>query len=265
MYDFNAQRDMFIAANKLLAFVGIKNYSLGGGTALSAFYWQHRYSTDIDLFIFEKQSYMKNIRDALSSQEMIENLQSIGYQGNFKYPGNYLEIEIDDDKKIQFFERKHHRENAFLQDSIWGIKSNIECIDEIIYKKIYFRGEKCNTRDLFDIAVAVNKNPILFKTMVQIKTSFIDNLVLLQEALVHLLQDAYAINEYKNGISYISPAPEYKNIAYSAPEYLSDFLSGFLILANKNLLEDSLLHALENQVFSNIVETNLDKIIKIKR
>lgn len=265
MYNFTAQKDMFVVANGILDSLGISKYALGGGTALSAFYWKHRYSTDIDIFIFEKQSYIQNIREALSNPVVIDSLQSIGYQGNFKYPGNYLEIEIDDDKKIQFFERAHHRENAFIQDSIWGIKSNIECIDEIIYKKIYFRGEKCNTRDLFDIAIAINKNPSLFKSIIQAKEGFKNNLVSFLTALSRLVQDENSLNEYKNEISYISPAPQYKEIASTAPQYLADYLSGFLTLVEKDILDDSLLSALENQVYCNVVDSGLDNAIRQQR
>ena len=52
MYNFEVQKNMLHAANYLLGKKGILNVSaLGGGTALSAYYWNHRYSTDIDIFV----------------------------------------------------------------------------------------------------------------------------------------------------------------------------------------------------------------------
>lgn len=44
MYDFNIQKNMLLAAHKFLKSKGILEVSaLGGGTALSAYYWNHRY------------------------------------------------------------------------------------------------------------------------------------------------------------------------------------------------------------------------------
>jgi hypothetical protein len=52
MYNFSKQKEMFNVAFQLLEENNLKEVSsLGGGTALAAYYWNHRYSTDIDIFI----------------------------------------------------------------------------------------------------------------------------------------------------------------------------------------------------------------------
>lgn len=56
MYDFQLQEEMLDISLELLRDVGIDAPSaLGGGTALSAYYWQHRFSTDIDIFIYSSE------------------------------------------------------------------------------------------------------------------------------------------------------------------------------------------------------------------
>ena len=56
MYDFTLQEEMLDISLQLLSDIGVDAPSaLGGGTALSAFYWQHRFSTDIDIFIYSSQ------------------------------------------------------------------------------------------------------------------------------------------------------------------------------------------------------------------
>lgn len=46
MYDFSKQKEMYEATQLLLEENSIQEVSaLGGGTALAAYYWNHRYST----------------------------------------------------------------------------------------------------------------------------------------------------------------------------------------------------------------------------
>lgn len=51
MYDFSKQKAMLEVTLLLLKENNLlKVSSLGGGTALASYYWNHRYSTDIDVF-----------------------------------------------------------------------------------------------------------------------------------------------------------------------------------------------------------------------
>jgi predicted nucleotidyltransferase component of viral defense system len=60
MYDFSKQKAMRDAILLLLEENNLNKVStLGGGTALASYYWNHRYSTDIDVFIYDKK--IKNI------------------------------------------------------------------------------------------------------------------------------------------------------------------------------------------------------------
>jgi len=46
-----------------------------------------------------------------------------------------------------------------------GEKIQIESVEEIIAKKIFYRAHKGNARDLFDIAIAIHKKPSLFSEL----------------------------------------------------------------------------------------------------
>jgi len=253
MYDFSVQKEMFGVARSILQSIDVNNYALGGGTTLSACYWNHRNSTDIDIFLFEKDAHLKKIRDSLGKSHIVQLLKKIGYQGSFKYPGNYLEIEIDTYKKIQFFESKHYRPNAYTFHRLWGYNTNIESVDEIIYKKIFYRAEKCNARDIFDIALAIHKDPSILQTIVTIKSSFVNNLMVLEEALYAMTNNEEALLVYKAEIDYISPSLEFMLIAYHAPRYLCDYLEAFLIAFKQGALSNDFLVALEKEVYGNVV------------
>jgi len=85
MYDFNIQKDMLLAAHKLLESKGILDVAaLGGGTALSAYYWSHRYSTDIDIFIHSKSDITLMLRPQEWSANFLKILKELGYTGNCK-------------------------------------------------------------------------------------------------------------------------------------------------------------------------------------
>ncbi len=38
--------------------------TLGGGTALTSYYWNHRYSTDIDIFIYDEVDKKHLLKDS---------------------------------------------------------------------------------------------------------------------------------------------------------------------------------------------------------
>ncbi len=60
MYNFESQQKMLSVSLALLEEKGINNISaIGGGTGLAAYYWDHRYSTDIDIFIMKPLSLDK--------------------------------------------------------------------------------------------------------------------------------------------------------------------------------------------------------------
>lgn len=83
MYDFKLQEEMLDISLALLKERGIKaDCALGGGTALSAYYWQHRFSTDIDIFIHNGSKEDLNLIDPRKTSAAIKaQLIKINYRG----------------------------------------------------------------------------------------------------------------------------------------------------------------------------------------
>ena len=70
-YDFSAQKELFSIANQILQDYSVLDWSFGGGTALSALYYGHRMSYDIDIFSEDYGEIQKIIN---AQQEIASNL-----------------------------------------------------------------------------------------------------------------------------------------------------------------------------------------------
>lgn len=216
MYDFSKQARMLALAIDVLKSIGIyEDASLGGGTALSAYYWEHRYSTDIDLFI-DNSNTLNDIRTYFASLHV---------KYDIRFPGHYVEIHLSPHEKIQFFETSPRTKSPRICTNLWGFENvYIESVEEILTKKIRFRGDKGNTRDIFDIALGVAKNPLFIQEAFEygaFSKEHINALIKTLEAIV-ISQDLMQI--YEMEIDFIDPAPQYKELALNAPKFLLEKL-----------------------------------------
>ena len=157
MYNFSKQKIMLEVTLELLKENNLSNISsLGGGTALAAYYWNHRYSTDIDIFIYGNENKTQLLKPSDWSENIKSKMDSIGFNGNFRHNNIYTEIVIDKDSKIQFFDVVKKSKEPFCKANLWDKDIQIDTIEEIIAKKIYYRGDIGNSRDLFDIAISIH-------------------------------------------------------------------------------------------------------------
>lgn len=250
MYDFSKQREMFEATQLLLEENNLQEVSaLGGGTALAAYYWNHRYSTDIDIFIYDKEDKKDLLKESNWNEKVKAAMEDIGYTGGFINHPVYSEITIDKDSKVQFFDVIKKSKVPFQKVQLWGREVLIETIEEIIAKKIHYRADKGNARDLFDIAIAFHKEPdILNKTTLKqdkIKTLFqtVENIYNSQD-----LKDLY-LEEIKQ----MNPNEEYNFLAENTIEYLYRFLENICASYTMGFeLEKDELVSIESYVFNEI-------------
>jgi len=221
MYDFTLQAKMLGYAIAALKEVGVyEQASFGGGTALSAYYWNHRYSTDIDIFLTTSGS-LPQLRTAIQKMNICEDI---------RFPGNYLEILISDTEKIQFFETRPRMPQGRILTSIWGFDDiYIEGIEEILVKKIYYRGHKGNTRDIFDIAVALSTNPHFFQQCLSEEALRQDHLEILRHTLTQIVSNQDLLQIYQDEITLMEPAVEYCTLAKNAPISLLKELEKIII------------------------------------
>jgi predicted nucleotidyltransferase component of viral defense system len=221
MYDFSKQKSMLEATLLLLKENNLENISaLGGGTALASYYWNHRYSTDIDIFIYDKEDKKYLLKDTNWSDRVKIAMENIGYGGNFINHPVYSEVSIDKDSKIQFFDVIRKSKNPYKKVILWNHEILIETVEEIIAKKIYYRAEKGNTRDLFDIAVALHNEPdILMKTSLKK-----DKIVSLFETVTNIYKTQELKDLYLEEIQQMNPNSKYDFLAINTIEYLYGIL-----------------------------------------
>ncbi len=207
---------------ELLAEKGLQDVcALGGGTALSALYWGHRYSTDIDMFIHQKEDVSKLFRPNQWSPGVTKQLYALGYKdGDYKGHPVYAEISIEGAFKMQYFSVNDRTEIPYVPVKLWDMELLAESVEEIIAKKIYYRADMANARDLFDIALAIHKNPNILDQLAipfkKIETLF---------QTITLIEKSTALKEkYLLEIDQMNPHPKYKDIAVHTIAYLYNYL-----------------------------------------
>jgi predicted nucleotidyltransferase component of viral defense system len=233
MYDFQLQKEMLDISLALLEERGVKaDCALGGGTALSAYYWQHRFSTDIDIFIHNgTKEDLNRIDPRRTSAGIKVQLKKINYRGDLKKHPIYTELAIDDDSKMQFFVVKGHTTIPYSKVILWNKQIFVESIEEIIAKKVYYRCEDANARDLFDLAVAIYKDPSILMS-INVAKEKLEKLLVSVETIA---ESKELTNTYKLEIKMMSPAAEYTDIAMNCITYLNTFLSNYLSALNQRM------------------------------
>lgn len=147
-------------------------------------------------------------------------MKSIGYNGNFRSHPIYSEIVINQDSKIQFFDVIKKSKKAYSKVNLWGNELLIDTVEEIIAKKIHYRADKGNSRDLFDIAVALNKEPdILLRTLLTK-----EKVITLFQTVSNIYKNKDLRNLYLEEIKQMNPNKKYHFLAIKAIEYLYCFL-----------------------------------------
>jgi predicted nucleotidyltransferase component of viral defense system len=103
---------------------------------------------------------------------------------------------------------------------LWGHTLLVDTVEEIIAKKIYYRGDKGNARDLFDISIAFHKEPDILTRMKLDKKKII--------TLFNTVSNIYSNQElrdlYIEEIKQMNPNSDYEFLAINTINYLYSFL-----------------------------------------
>ncbi|MCY4308961.1 MAG: hypothetical protein OXC57_11940 [Rhodobacteraceae bacterium] len=151
--------------SSLLKLWRAENIVLGRGTTLSA-RWNHRISTDIDLFVPFDQFYSvsNQLPNLFSSAKLIRS-----NSGNGWFTGTYPEGEFSISTTPSLLPKPVSVPNDLVRD--WGMP--IELPSEILAKKlklrIYGNGEFVS-RDFYDLCTAGEKDPQSLKMALEILT-----------------------------------------------------------------------------------------------
>ena len=111
----------------------------------------------------------------------------------------------------------------------------VETVAEIVAKKLYFREEKGNARDIFDIALAVYHNPAVIYDILEKGRINKTNLQTLHNALAEVVDDVARMDLYRYEIQAMSPHPQYQKFADYAPDYLLQVMETLLYFDGEQL------------------------------
>ncbi|PPU00299.1 nucleotidyl transferase AbiEii/AbiGii toxin family protein [Xanthomonas arboricola] len=125
-------------------------WTLGGGTVLM-FRHCHRLSKDIDIFVPDPQ-YLGFVTPRLS--DSAADLT----QDYTEQPGAFVKLQFEEGE-VDFVAAPNLLNDAWDTWDIGGRAVKVETAAEIIAKKMYHRGDRVTARDLFDLALVIEREP----------------------------------------------------------------------------------------------------------
>ena len=126
-------------------------WTIGGGTVLM-FRYRHRLSKDIDIFVPDPQ-YLGFVTPRLSDKaaDLTEDYT--------EQPGMFVKLQFDEGE-VDFVSAPNLLDDAWEVWDIQGRAVKVETAAEIIAKKMYHRGDRVTARDLFDLALVIEREPV---------------------------------------------------------------------------------------------------------
>ena len=126
-------------------------WTFGGGTVLM-FRYGHRLSKDIDIFVPDPQ-YLGYVTPRLSdtAASLTEEYTEM--------PGLFVKLQFEEGE-IDFVAAPNLTDAAWERWEIQGRPVRVETAAEVIAKTMYHRGDRATARDLFDLAMVVERKQI---------------------------------------------------------------------------------------------------------
>jgi len=125
-------------------------WTFGGGTVLMLRY-RHRMSKDIDIFVPDPQ-YLGFVSPRLS--EVAEAISDQYVEG-----AGYVKL-LRPEGEIDFVASPNLTSTPFEIWELFGRPVKVETAVEIIAKKMWHRGDRATARDLFDVALVIEREPL---------------------------------------------------------------------------------------------------------
>lgn len=124
-------------------------WTFGGGTVLMLRYG-HRRSKDIDIFVPDPQ-YLGFVTPRLSDVAAAVSTDYVETAG-------YVKL-ICTEGEIDFVAAPNLTSGAFETWTLFDRPTKVETASEIVAKKLWHRGDTATARDLFDLALVIQKAP----------------------------------------------------------------------------------------------------------
>ena len=123
----------------------LPRWSLGGGTVLM-FYYAHRRSKDIDIFVPDPQ-FLGYVNPRLGGRG--EEVTT-----DYKDGTEFVKLFLPEGE-IDFVASPTLTKNPFEEHEVLGRKILLETPVEIVAKKLWYRGDRATSRDLLDLALVI--------------------------------------------------------------------------------------------------------------
>ena len=135
---------------------GVANpfWTLGGGTVLMLRY-AHRQSKDIDIFVPDPQ-YLGFVTPRLSEA-------AAAVSADYVEAANFVKL-IRKEGEIDFVASPNLTPHPYETWDLLGRSVKVETATEIVAKKLWHRGDMATARDLFDLALVIEKEPDQLRT-----------------------------------------------------------------------------------------------------
>lgn len=126
-------------------------WTFGGGTVLMLRYG-HRLSKDIDIFVPDPQ-YLGYVTPRLSER-------AADLTQDYTEAATFVKLQFDEGE-IDFVAAPNLLPAADAWESweVMGRQVKVETSAEIVAKKMYYRGDRATARDLFDLALVIERDP----------------------------------------------------------------------------------------------------------
>ena len=187
---------------------------LGGGTALAIYYFQHRLSFDIDLFVADVQ-----ILNYLSPKHWIDETNKFNSSQYIDLSNHIRVLEKKNNIKVDVLVSQSASSNYLLDDSKSIFDSNVyvESVEDIIAKKIVYRRNNNLTRDIIDIAIAIKSKNDILKSMLEVGLINKQDVKELKESLEHLDRKTF-----EEEIEIVAPFKNYIDDSQNAPDIIKE-------------------------------------------
>lgn len=185
---------------------GIQNpfWTFGGGTVLMLRH-RHRMSKDIDIFVPDPQ-YLGYVSPRLS--DVAEAVSDKYVEG----PG-YIKL-LRPEGEIDFVASPNLTSNPFELWELLGRRIKVETSAEIVAKKLWHRGDRATARDLFDLALVIERESLALATASSFLIRHRD------EFLKQVDQRKAVLKAQFEAIDTLDYCPSYEKAAESAAAFL---------------------------------------------
>jgi len=194
-----------------------KNNSLirfGGGTALAIYYFHHRLSFDIDLFVTDVQ-----LMNYLSPKHWLEETDAFNGGAYIDLANHIRVLYRENNIKVDVLVAQDFTGNCLVDDSkeLFSETVYVESIEDIIAKKIVYRRNDNLTRDIIDIAISIEYADNVLKRLYELEVITLDDVRELYQSLLNLDTELF-----KEELTIVKPFDKYMSTSLNAPKIIMD-------------------------------------------